>query len=263
MYLTILCFSFHFFSQIFKPIHHSSIPIYAKQAVRHVFSVLNIKWLILGIVICSASFISFQFASQFAHGTSCFAEDKPNSIMSPTKLDSERFRLHIKVLTYDRIDSLLRCLNSLENALYGGDTVSLVIYVDHAFDSHQNAPWDDASSQRISVSHASLKQIDDFNWSHGDKSVHYRVHNVGMQPQWLEAWWPESFNDFAFIVEDDMEVSPLYYRYFKKTVLQYYYEPSQLSPNLYGASLQRQTLVPGKLGPLHSISVVYLILFIL
>jgi len=40
----------------------------------------------------------------------------------------------------------------------------------------------------------------------------YRSVNGGIQPQWLEAWWPESLNDFVLIVEDDMEVSPLYYQ---------------------------------------------------
>lgn len=42
--------------------------------------------------------------------------------------------------------------------------------------------------------------------------MHYRTSNAGLQAQWLEAWWPASDHEFAFVVEDDLELSPLYYR---------------------------------------------------
>ncbi|KAK6138252.1 hypothetical protein DH2020_027999 [Rehmannia glutinosa] len=72
--------------------------------------------------------------------------------------------------------------------------------------------------------------------------------NAGLQAQWLEAWWPTSDHEFAFVVEDDLEVSPLYYRFLKAVILNYYYNASNFSPSIYGASLQRPRFVPGKHG---------------
>lgn len=78
--------------------------------------------------------------------------------------------------------------------------------------------------------------------------VHYRTGNVGLQAQWLEAWWPSSDNEFSFVVEDDLEVSPLYYKFLKDLIVNYYYNASNYSPLMYGASLQRPRFVPGKHG---------------
>lgn len=75
--------------------------------------------------------------------------------------------------------------------------------------------------------------------------MHYRTQNVGLQAQWLESWWPNDDNEFAFVVEDDLEVSPLYYRFLKGLILEYYYNGSNYSPWIYGASLQRPRFVPG------------------
>ncbi|GKC38044.1 hypothetical protein Tco_1050428, partial [Tanacetum coccineum] len=62
--------------------------------------------------------------------------------------------------------------------------------------------------------------------------------------QWLEAWWPSSDDEFAFVVEDDIELSPLYYRFLKGWIVEYYYNASNYSPWVYGASLQRPRFVP-------------------
>lgn len=75
--------------------------------------------------------------------------------------------------------------------------------------------------------------------------MHYRTGNVGLQAQWLEAWWPSSDNEFAFVVEDDLELSPLYYKFLRSLILNYYYNTSNYAPSIYGASLQRPRFVPG------------------
>ncbi|KAA8549999.1 hypothetical protein F0562_001683 [Nyssa sinensis] len=79
-------------------------------------------------------------------------------------------------------------------------------------------------------------------------TVHYRTGNVGLQAQWLEAWWPSSDDEFSFVVEDDLEVSPLYYKFLRGLIVHYYYNASNFSPSIYGASLQRPRFVPGKHG---------------
>ncbi|OMO53339.1 hypothetical protein CCACVL1_28710 [Corchorus capsularis] len=92
------------------------------------------------------------------------------------------------------------------------------------------------------------KFVDGFEWRWGQKIVHYRTTNVGLQAQWLEAWWPTSDDEFAFVVEDDLELSPLYYKFLRALILNYYYNASNFSPFVYGASLQRPRFVPGKHG---------------
>eukprot|EP00897_Mesotaenium_endlicherianum_P007765 jgi/Mesen1/7016/ME000365S06149 len=163
----------------------------------------------------------------------------PGAVIDPSK-----FRLHIKVLVFDRTDSALRCLRSLEEALYEGDQVNVDIYVDHVFNA-ERSKWNKKAAERVAGSHALLAAVDAFVWSHGEKRVHYRTSNSGIQPQWLEAWWPESVNDFAFVVEDDMQVSPVFYRYFKRMLSTYYYDQANFNPQVYGLSFQRQYFVPG------------------
>lgn len=93
-----------------------------------------------------------------------------------------------------------------------------------------------------------LDFVDGFRWDFGEKLVHYRTVNVGLQAQWLEAWWPSSDDEFVFVVEDDLEVSPLYYQFLKRLIENYYYNQSNFIPSIYGASLQRPRFVPGKHG---------------
>ncbi|KAI7982060.1 hypothetical protein LOK49_LG15G02369 [Camellia lanceoleosa] len=73
---------------------------------------------------------------------------------------------------------------SLANAQYGDDRVNRHIFIDH------------------------FKYVD---------STDNGTQNVGLQEQWLEAWWPSSDDEFAFVVEDDLELSPLYYKFLRET----------------------------------------------
>ncbi|MQM14727.1 hypothetical protein Taro_047660 [Colocasia esculenta] len=148
------------------------------------------------------------------------------------------FSFTVKVLAFDRIESLRRCLRSLSAADYGGDRVDLHIFVDHF---RGLDPWNESDlvDQKLREAHRILEFVDGFDWRHGEKLLHYRTGNVGLQAQWLEAWWPRSDDEFAFVVEDDLEVSPLYYKFLKELIAKYYYDPSNFSPSIYGASLQR------------------------
>jgi hypothetical protein len=144
----------------------------------------------------------------------------------------------IKVLAFNRLDSLSRCLRSLAAADYLSDRVHLHIYIDH-FAPEKN------DSLALDGAHRILGFVDGFEWSFGEKLVHYRTGNAGLQAQWLEAWWPSSDDEFAFVVEDDLEVSPLYYKFLRSLIQDFYYSASNFSPSIYGASLQRPRFVPG------------------
>ncbi|CAJ2663272.1 unnamed protein product [Trifolium pratense] len=162
----------------------------------------------------------------------------PNSIISPN------FTFLIKVLAFNRFDSVSRCLRSLAAADYLGDRVHLHIYIDHfAFLTD-----DDSVDSKLSESRRILEFVDGFDWKFGEKVVLYRTGNVGLQAQWLEAWWPSSDDEFAFVVEDDLEVSSLYYEFVKTVIVNFYYNASNYSPSIFGVTLQRARFVPGKHG---------------
>ncbi|KAI3450059.1 hypothetical protein Pfo_006724 [Paulownia fortunei] len=165
----------------------------------------------------------------------------------PLPTPGPNFTLIIKVLTFNRLSSLSRCLNSLSRAHYDiNDKVHLHIFIDHFLQDSQYGSAD--LDQRLNISKQILDFVDGFDWKFGEKLVHYRTSNAGLQAQWLEAWWPTSDHEFAFVVEDDLEVSPLYYRFLKAVISNYYYNETNFSPSIYGASLQRPRFVPGKHG---------------
>ncbi|ESQ46892.1 hypothetical protein EUTSA_v10028084mg [Eutrema salsugineum] len=158
------------------------------------------------------------------------------------------FTFLIKVLTFSRLHSLSRCLRSLAAAEYGvaGATgrVHLHVYIDHF-----SLPRKDKSvKDQLRSAKEILDFVDKFEWRFGGKLVHYRTANAGLQGQWLEAWWPSSDHEFAFVVEDDLELSPLYYSFLETVIHNYYYDHSNFNPSVYGASLQRPRFVPGKHG---------------
>lgn len=159
-----------------------------------------------------------------------------------------KFTLVIKILTFNRLLSLSRCLYSLSNAHYDNFTkVHLHVYIDHfqqtPQDRDEKAPPD--LDAKLNLSRQILGFVDRFKWDFGEKLVHYRTLNVGLQSQWLEAWFPTSDHEFAFVVEDDLEVSPMYFKFLKSLILKYYYDRANFNPMIYGASLQRPRFVPG------------------
>ncbi|XP_074292473.1 uncharacterized protein LOC141619349 [Silene latifolia] len=154
------------------------------------------------------------------------------------------FTFTIKLLTYNRLPSLTRCLTSLSRANYSSDTVHLHIYIDH----FPNSSISSDVGQKLETWRKILEFVDGFEWVHGVKLVHYRTGNVGLQAQWLEAWWPVNDDDFVFVVEDDVVVSRFYYLFLKRVISGYYYNQTGYSPFVFGASLQRPRFVPGKHG---------------
>ncbi|MCO5577767.1 hypothetical protein L7F22_031599 [Adiantum nelumboides] len=179
------------------------------------------------------------------------AKEQKQSWISATH--PSKFSFVIKLLTYDRLHSLARCLDSLTAADYGTQVVKLHLYIDHfpysdislsSPSSKSSLPSEAAIEKSLKESHALLDYVDRFTWIHGPKEIQYRIQNAGLQGQWLEAWWPTSDNEFAFVVEDDMYLSPLYFKYLTRVIETYYYNPSNYDPTVYGISLQRPRFVP-------------------
>ena len=144
--------------------------------------------------------------------------------------------LQIFVLTADRSAALMRLLESLRSAAYDGDSVQLVISID----KRQTDGWHDAATVRVA---------ENFDWPHGTKLVEKRSVHKGVLGQWTSVWQPASDKEWGLILEDDLQVSPFYYRYLKSARALV-----QKDPHIGGVTLQRMTLVPllggkGKMPP--------------
>ena len=118
----------------------------------------------------------------------------------------------LKVLAFNRTESLLRLLTSLERADYSGQSnISLEIFID------RYRMKDDK------IGHFHLRQVaEEFRWSHGPKRIIVREEHIGLANQWYRAWSPQHLNELAFIFEDDIEVSPYFFRWTSAAVDRYY-----------------------------------------
>ncbi|CAA7267399.1 unnamed protein product [Cyclocybe aegerita] len=131
--------------------------------------------------------------------------------------------VEIAVITKDRPASLLRLLGSLQNAHYFGDQISLRINVEQDCDSN------------------SLRIIEQTSWPYGRVFVHHRVIHGGLLPAVVESWYPHTNDSYGVLLEDDVEVSPLFYAWIKMTLLRYRYgKPQNRLVQLFGVSLYQQ-----------------------
>ncbi|GJN93061.1 hypothetical protein Rhopal_006106-T1 [Rhodotorula paludigena] len=133
-------------------------------------------------------------------------------------------RIDLSVVTNDRPVSLHRLATSLQTAYYYGDDVSLAVNLEQTADR---------------LTH---RLVDDFRWPHGTFSLRHRILLGGLMPAIVESWYPTSNDTYGVLLEDDVEVSPLFYGWLKFTILQYRYtlEGRRASTRLFGVSLYQQ-----------------------
>ena len=133
----------------------------------------------------------------------------------------------IIAVAYNRVDSLERLLNSLDQAIYPeGRNVPLIISVDKS------------NTDKVELF------SDAFQWTHGVKIVDKHEVNLGLRPHMLSLGkWFEHY-DAIIILEDDIIVSPNFYTYTIQTVNKYYNCPSIAGISLYGYSYNYHTLIP-------------------
>ncbi|KAI0328700.1 hypothetical protein GY45DRAFT_1420118 [Cubamyces sp. BRFM 1775] len=131
--------------------------------------------------------------------------------------------IQLSVITNDRPHSLLRLLSSLKNARYFGDKLDMRINLEQTADPE------------------TLRMAGEFAWEHGNVFVHHRVIHGGLLTAVVESWYPRGNESYGLILEDDVELSPLFYAYLKLTLLRYRYgKPEDRSANLFGISLYQQ-----------------------
>ncbi|XP_014664479.1 PREDICTED: uncharacterized protein LOC106806858 [Priapulus caudatus] len=149
--------------------------------------------------------------------------------------NKESFYLEVTVLTYNSPGSLSRLLQSLENAEYDYDSITLHICIDGA------KVGDELSGHRQTV-----RVAEQFQFTHGKKVLTVRQRNVGVTAQWLDCWNPDdSPGNYGLILEDDLRLSPYYYRWLKAAIIAY-----SGHREVGGVTLSRETLVAGQIRSL-------------
>jgi len=66
--------------------------------------------------------------------------------------------------------------------------------------------------------------VEGFDWFHGSIFVHQRIVHGDLLPAVVESWFPHSNHSFGVILEDDVEVSPLFYAWTKLAILRYRFD---------------------------------------
>lgn len=109
----------------------------------------------------------------------------------------------IVVIAYNREKSLLRLLNSLNQACYGGDQTPLIISIDYS---------ENTEVQRIA---------EKFEWKHGEKKLRIFRERQGLRRHVLQCGEYLQQYDAIAVFEDDLIVAPGFY-YFMKEMTSFY-----------------------------------------
>ncbi|KAK3587755.1 hypothetical protein CHS0354_042714 [Potamilus streckersoni] len=111
-------------------------------------------------------------------------------------------QLRIIAIVGNRALSLKRLLNSLNNASYFEDNVVLDIWIDRSKDRK--------------VDKQTLEVANSFHFLHGTKYIHIQPSYAGVYGQWIYTWnVSDLYPEIAVILEDDIEVSPFFYKWLK------------------------------------------------
>ncbi|KAK3599744.1 hypothetical protein CHS0354_037221 [Potamilus streckersoni] len=117
-------------------------------------------------------------------------------------------RIRIIVIVYNRATSLRRLLDSLNKAHYFGDTIALHVWIDR--------------SKNGTIDSTTYGVASDFTFRHGQYYVHNQTCHAGIYGQWMGTWYPKSnSSEFAVILEDDLTVSPYFYKWLKLVHMKY------------------------------------------
>jgi hypothetical protein len=112
-------------------------------------------------------------------------------------------RIELTVITNERPRSLVRLLQSLDKSVYFGDHPTLHVNLEQTTDF---------TTRDI---------VQDFDWPYGDLHVRHRIIHGGLLPAVVESWFPQNNHTYGVILEDDVEVSPLFYAWVKMSLLHY------------------------------------------
>jgi hypothetical protein len=141
-------------------------------------------------------------------GSLTLMEWKSTALLSVLFIDSSRPdwnipQIDISIITQDRPRSLARLFSSLSGGLFYGDSVNLRINMEQSSDSE------------------TIRMVGGYQWIHGSVFTHRRVIHGGLLPAVVESWYPHSDDSYGVLLEDDVELSPLFYAWIKMGILRY------------------------------------------
>ena len=115
-------------------------------------------------------------------------------------------------MTYNRADSLLKCLQSLQNLELDGDSASLEVWIDRSKENEINVATEQVARN--------------FTWVQGPVHVHIQTVHAGIYGQWIDTWRPRcDSRERAIFLEDDIDLSPYAYRWLKAAIRRYGHMP--------------------------------------
>lgn len=132
--------------------------------------------------------------------------------------------IQIHIISWKRPDELEQLLQSLQTANYNGYNQEIPLFI-HI---------DGGSSPKVN------KLAKKFVWKHGPKNLDIRKQNVGLREMWLTSLRraaPTSNHTLMLVLEDDMAVSPLYFKWLLQMIDHYARNPDCRDSNLVGFSL--------------------------
>lgn len=139
-----------------------------------------------------------------------------------TSIDWHVPKIDLAIVTHNRPASLHRLLTSVRAAHYLGDKVNLFLNLEQTAD--------DETRQLLEGS----------QWPFGDIIMRHRVVMGGLMTSIVESWYPADNDTYGVLLEDDVEVSPLFYSWLKFTILYYRYGSQAMrskAQRLFGISL--------------------------
>ncbi|CAN8061725.1 unnamed protein product [Agarophyton chilense] len=203
---------------------------------------------VIVLIAMSVSRVLIQQSAQSKCNTERAAESRIVSMSGavPTHVNRSLPLFRIVVLTQSRPESLQRLLSSLRDAKYDDYQADLDIWIDRV-DTRELGAWyfSSAFGSRYTVQDSVVQVSSKFDWPHGNKRVHVWQRQVGIWGQWIDTWRPSATEDeeFAVLLEDDLQVSPLYFQWLVSARRAY-----DSRNDVFGYTLQRGTLRANQTG---------------
>lgn len=172
--------------------------------------------------------------SSLARASQCDAEQCGQDFLPWTNLThlsqlelAETFSMKVIVLTMNRPESLMRLLRSINNTYFEHDTDSIEVEI-HVDKSHG---WLYEDCVKIAHNFTLPK-------NRGKVTARIAERNHGLRTAWFDSWWPETDQEHAIIVEDDLELAPTWFSWLRKAWLSYRHRR-----DVAGITLSRQFLM--------------------
>lgn len=117
--------------------------------------------------------------------------------------ESNKSKVAIVAVGYNRLHSMQRLLNSIQNAVYTQENIPLVISIDASGDEEL------------------YSYVRSFEWNHGEKIVNIETNRLGLVSHIFQCCSLTKYFKAVIILEDDLYVSPYFYDYVTVAVDKY------------------------------------------